>query len=84
MNCRAPFELVWVWGKSGGPAGTRWMVRASVWQCERHGQTRFRSHSERNVRGRIRAMHKEATDPFERLRILRVLQAFGVPNVVEK
>jgi hypothetical protein len=28
--------------------------------------------------------HKEATDPFERLRLLRVLAAFGAPNIVEK
>ena len=29
-------------------------------------------------------MHKEATDPLERLRLLRVLGAFGAPNIVEK
>lgn len=29
-------------------------------------------------------MHKEASDPFERLRLLRVLQTFGGTNIVER
>ena len=29
-------------------------------------------------------MHKEATDPFERLRLLRVLEAFGGTNIAER
>jgi hypothetical protein len=29
-------------------------------------------------------MHKEAADPFERLRLLHGLQAFGAPNILER